>query len=299
MWYPGKNIVSGIQGLGSNFMDRRRQQNALRERANAPMGDAPQIGGAGANFEQDRASQMQAMGMLQQAAAGNAPSAAQAQLAAANQQNVTNQLGMAAQARGGTLGAQQRQAAGMGAAGQMATANQVAMMRAEEMAQARNAMAQQANAMAGMSGGMLGQNAGLQAQWGMGGRGMDLQALQANRGFGLGVADKVMGAGAGLAQAGMFFSDERLKTDIKPAEDEALDAVRSLATVSYRYKNPEHGPPRTGFLAQDLEKTEAGRRVIRETPEGKAVDRDGATSLALAGLAALTRKVDQMGGAHG
>lgn len=62
-----------------------------------------------------------------------------------------------------------------------------------------------------------------------------------------------------------------------------LDAIQPS---SFEYA-PGAGPPgrRVGVMAQDLEKTPAGKAVVRDTPQGKMVDTFGASTLALAGLA--------------
>lgn len=62
---------------------------------------------------------------------------------------------------------------------------------------------------------------------------------------------------------------------------------RSLALKSYRYngRGRELGAPageRLGLMAQDLERTDLGRRAVVETPQGKAIDRDNALGLSLA-----------------
>jgi hypothetical protein len=57
----------------------------------------------------------------------------------------------------------------------------------------------------------------------------------------------------GLAQgAGAYFSDERMKKDIKQT---GKDGVLGLKTYEYRYKGEDKdAPKRTGFMAQDVAK---------------------------------------------
>lgn len=298
MWYPGKNLVGGIRQIGHGIMENRRERQGLQNRAMGPQGPAPQNAMA-QNYGQDRGAQLGALNAYGQAMTGNAPSLAQAQLMAGRQQGVVDQLGMAAQARGGSLAAQQRQAQGIGAAGAMGLERDMAMQRAAEIEAARAGYAQQANTMAGMSGGAMGQNADLAAQWGLGQRGMDLQALNQRQQFGLGIADRVIGAGLGAGQIAMF-SDERLKTDIRPAEDEAADTLASLHGVGYRYKDERHGPTdkeTIGIKAQDLQKTPAGRRVVFDVPgEGLAVDMPGSLSLLLAGTSGMEKRLRKLEG---
>jgi hypothetical protein len=82
--------------------------------------------------------QQQALGMLQQAAQGNAPSAAQLQAQQQATQGAANQFGIASALQGGMSGGNALRNAQEGAANLQANvANQNAVLRAQEMAQAR------------------------------------------------------------------------------------------------------------------------------------------------------------------
>lgn len=278
-WYPGKNIVQGIRNIGSNIMDNRREKQALQNRAMGPTGPAPQNNVA-MGYSADRGAQGEALQMARQGMTG--PSMAGMQAMQGAQQNVVDQMGMASMGSGGSLAAQQRQAAAIGSAGAMAGNRDAAMATLAERQAQQAAFTNQANTMAGMSAGAMGQNADIATQWGLGQRGMDLQALNQRQQYGLGIADRVIGAGMGAGQMAMF-SDENLKTDVTPDEDAASNTLASLAPVRYRYKNERHGPTEeetVGFLAQDLERTPMGKRLVKEIPgEGKAVDVPGLVSL--------------------
>ena len=68
-------------------------------------------------------------------------------------------------------------------------------------------------------------------------------------------------------------SDINLKKDIEPAGDRLTDFLNKLEAYDYDYKNPEDGEGRqTSVMAQDLEKSEIGKKAIIDTPEGKRVD---------------------------
>lgn len=259
----------------------------------------------------------EAMGLSRAAALGQGPSVAQEQLAAGRQAGLVQQMGLLNQQQGTGLASQQRQLAGMGAANQMGLARDTAALRAQEIAQARGELAAQAQAQQQMAlqrhlaaqqaeQAMYGQQYQGQLEYGLGTRAQDIEALAGRRQYVRDVVGDVGRTGGAVAGSVLkaFFSDERLK-DIEShdADDEALDAVRGLASVRYRYKNRRHGPTdrsTIGFTAQDLERSPAGRAVIHETPEGKAVDVPGSLSLALSGLAAVVREIDRMKGAsHG
>jgi hypothetical protein len=68
------------------------------------------------------------------------------------------------------------------------------------------------------------------------------------------------------------FSDRRLKKDIAPADDDAEEFLKGLKAYRYRYKDERDGKGEfVGPMAQDLERSRAGRAAVVETPHGKAV----------------------------
>lgn len=179
--------------------------NDTRRAANTPvvapqhqgLGAAQQALGAGQrNYGLGRAAQNDAMGMLTRNAAGQGPSVAQQQMAAGSQQNLVNQIGMAAQQRGGTLASQARQVQGMGSAAAMGLNQQAGQLRAQEMMAAQQAQAAQANTMAGMDLQQLlaaqqglqsitGQMYGTEAEIAMANRQAAMNQQAGNRAFGM------------------------------------------------------------------------------------------------------------------
>ena len=68
-------------------------------------------------------------------------------------------------------------------------------------------------------------------------------------------------------------SDEDLKENTKADNSRLSKFLDSLDVYDYDYKDQKHGKGRqTSVMAQDLEKSEIGKKAIRETPEGKMVD---------------------------
>jgi hypothetical protein len=104
---------------------------------------------------QARQQQQDALGMARMAATGGAPSVAQAQLGAGLDQSQRQALGLAASGRGNAA-ANMRNAMQQGAVSAGQANQQAAMLRAGEMAQARDAYAQQA---AGIRGADIGREA--------------------------------------------------------------------------------------------------------------------------------------------
>lgn len=104
-------------------------------------------------------------------------------------------------------------------------------------------------------------------------------------------ASKTGGLLAGAGAAIGALSDERVKTDVADARgdiDRMLDGLSSArGAVSWRYKDAKHGEGRwDGVMAQDLERSAAGKRLVSDTPEGKVVD---VRKAAMTSLAASSR----------
>jgi hypothetical protein len=91
-----------------------------------------------------------------------------------------------------------------------------------------------------------------------------------------------------------LFSDERLKKNVKLADDDATKTLGKLNAYRFDYKDPRHGAGnQLGVMAQELEKAGLGH-VIIEKPEGKAVN-TGRLSLAnTAMLSSLNKRLTQL-----
>ncbi len=184
-----------------------------------------------------------------------------------------------------------------------------ALTGANNMAKANYGMSGQA-AMAGIAERQGAANALNQAI--LGARGQDLQSALGSRqnainayGAPLGAKlenpdekrlQQISGLVQGAVQGGMMFSDERLKKDVKDADDEANRATESLKAFTYRYKDEKHGKGKQlGIMAQALEK--AGlKHAVMETPEGKAVHGAKLAGANTAMIAALGRRVAELEG---
>lgn len=95
--------------------------------------------------------------------------------------------------------------------------------------------------------------------------------------------------------AAMAFSDERLKEEIRPGGDDIEAFLESVEPYSYKYKDPEHGAGAyVSVMAQDLEKTELGRDLVIETPQGKLVDYGKAFGLMLAANVHLYKEIKEL-----
>lgn len=107
----------------------------------------------------------------------------------------------------------------------------------------------------------------------------------------------------GLMQAGAAYamsSDRNAKKDVREVSSQIDDMLEKLEAKAYRYKDPRHGEGRrAGIMAQDLERSEAGRRIVRDTPDGKMVDINAGLSAALASVARLHKRMKKLEGKGG
>lgn len=108
--------------------------------------------------------------------------------------------------------------------------------------------------------------------------------------------------GASAVGGAIAASDERLKTNIKDADDDVREALDALNPKSWDYKDAKHGfgsgkDGYIGFMAQDAEKSRAGRAMVIETKEGKMIDQRRALALAMAATAHLNKRLKKLEGA--
>lgn len=117
-----------------------------------------------------------------------------------------------------------------------------------------------------------------------------IRAEQANAGIASGVA-KVVGAVAGA------ISDRREKKNIKKADADVDEMLAYLAPSSWDYKDEAHGKGRhVGVMAQDLERSKAGRSLVTEHDGKKMIDTNRAVSALLASQAQLNKRLAELEG---
>lgn len=238
----------------------------------ATMGPTAQAGQVGINMspqDQFRAQQMALGNQLALQAAGQGPSAAQAQLQAGSEQNLANALAQAATYRGGNAAAGFRQAAMQRAQITQGTANQAAQLRAQEqlsaqqqlggvLAQGRATDADLATQQAGLTQQTNLANAGFQQQGVLQNNANQQQTNLANLGAGVQQQQNIDAQIQALMQTGM-----------------TLDQARQAAQIQQQQFN-------AGLLAQQ----EAARNGIAVQNNASAAQAGGAFISAL-GTAAI------------
>ncbi len=109
----------------------------------------------------------------------------------------------------------------------------------------------------------------------------------------------IQGVGGAIGSIGKLFSDERLKANIAPADKDVRGFLNALKAYSFDYKDEKHGGKENlGVMAQDLEKSRLGKKIVMELPEGKALDVKRFVSALGAAAAHLNQRVATLEGAR-
>lgn len=141
---------------------------------------------------------------------------------------------------------------------------------------------------------------------GKAGQSNTLSNFFANQGNAKAQSQVAMGQGVGqVADAGaeMIMSDKKFKENVNyDNESEVESFLDNLKPVSYDYKDEVKGSPmasekrQVGVMAQDLEKSEAGRNAVVNTDQGKLVDYKELQPKILAALGHINKRLNKMEG---
>lgn len=252
---------------------------------------------------------------LGEQAAGKGPSLAEAQLRSASNRSLAQQLAAAAAARGGSPAAMQRQLMRQQGQTGRELGETAAVARMQEAQQARQQQLQALNQAGGLISGDLGradqsamQNIGGQFQYGTAQKTQDLAIKQFNVGQTQRRDDEKAAEQARIGQGAMQMgasvmgaaaaSDEKLKTKKQDAKKQAKELLDKLSAKKFQYKEgvqgEETGKDTFGIMAQDLEKSEIGKTLVVETPQGKAVDTRKGFGAVLAAQAELNKRLKKL-----
>lgn len=288
--------ASGGAGYGVDYADKGAI-NANNERL-----------GYNTDTNASRGQQGNALGMLRDAAMGNAPSRAELLSRRQMDQAASAQGSLAASARGpAALAMAQQQAAGNTARSMSDISSNTSAMRADEMARARDSYMSGASGMRGQD--QARANEASQRQLGMMGEGrgwgaIDQQGRQADARLGLdawnasnqnreniinrqdgyrmaqqkekaAIAGTVMQT-AGTVAGAAAMSDVRAKENIQPVPAQSMEQyLATLSPASYNYNaaaGAMAGAPAGQQIgpasAQDIASTQVGQNVIEQRPDG-------------------------------
>jgi predicted transcriptional regulator len=114
------------------------------------------------------------------------------------------------------------------------------------------------------------------------------------------IGGAISGVAAAAPEISAALSDKNQKTGIKKSDKEINDMLNNLSAFTYKYKNPEmEGAAegkRYGILAQALEKSAAGKSIVKDTENGKMIDVNQGLGVALAALSAMNKRLAKMEG---
>lgn len=236
--------------------------------------------------------------------AGGQQSVSAEQLRQGLMQNQGAQMSMAAGASPSNQAMAARTAAmttsrlGAGLAGQQAVAG---------LQERQQAMGQQAQLQAMIQQGILGQR-GQDVQASLGGQQNSLAGyggIEDNRTRRYMAAagaptpgEQMLGAAGGVAGLAASLSDRRAKKNIADGEEEADELVKALRAKTWEYRDPEQpgaGPGRfLGGMAQDIEKTRAGKAIVRDTPRGKMIDGGRLAAALAAAMPGIDKRISKL-----
>ncbi len=233
-----------------------------------------------------------------------AASVAHEQLNQALQANEAAQLSQAAGASGGNAFLARRGAAN-NIAGLDAKAGQdAALLRAQEVAAAQNNLGGLLGQQADQSKTMYGTNTGYGLDYNKlaaATKAADLGNQTSQRGQNIQIGEDVS---TGLGSAGKTaatLSDPSLKHDIHDESPEAIHKfLEALNPSGFKYNTDDgEDPERHGIMTTDLKKSEIGRSLVRETPQGEGFDQGQALGAMFQALADMHRRTKALEGRGG
>lgn len=245
---------------------------------------------------------------MQGVANGTGANPAQAMLDQATGANVANQAALMAGQRGANANAGMiaRQAGMQGAATQQQAAGQGAVMQANQSLNAMNQMGQ----IAGQQVSNLGNANNAAAATALGQQGNLIGGMNATNNAHVNNANSMNQFNAadnkankdmmgGLINAGgsalAMLSDEKAKKNVKSGEGAVKELLNSAEPKEYDYKDSANGKGKhVSPMAQDLEKSEIGKSMVMDTPQGKVVDYGKGFGAILAAQSMLNKRLDSI-----
>lgn len=240
--------------------------------------------------------QADVLAAMGRAALGQGPSLAEAQLKAAQDRTLAQQLAATQSARGGSAAANQRSLIqAMSGSGR-----ELAQQASQERLKERDRFLQAAQLQGAQTRADLGGFVDLETmakrekqQAELARAQADLTRTQARKQG----QRQLLGSGIG-AISSIFMSDEDVKKNKKPAKKEMKDFLDKLSASSYSYKDPD-SPGQSegkkfGVMAQALEKSKVGKSMVKDTDFGKMIDIADGFGAVLASQAELNKRLGDL-----
>lgn len=275
-----RQLEQAQAGYGGQQLAGQQQQQLIGQMQQRVLGQAPSV----AELQMNRGMDMARQALASQAASqrGVSGGLAQRQLGRATAGTMQEQA-----AQGGLLRAQEQQQAEQslaGLLGQTRGQDQALMAQANQLAQQYMAMgmsADQAQFLANMKLEELKQGA---------------RTTQAQVGAQQQAALLQGGATIGAA----MLSDVTQKENIKDGAKDVGKFLKALSAKSYDYKDTSipgtAEGKRYGIIAQDLEKSDMGKSLVKDTIHGKMVDVPQSVGALLAAVSHLNKRLDKLEG---
>lgn len=298
-WYDYINPLEYVRygtdklGITKDDADLRNSPEfkALQEAADA---FKTRSGGLDTAAAETRGMDMDTIARLRAAEEGKTPSAAEALMRKAIDQNAGSALGIAATTGGFNPGFAMR--AGLTAAADTGakSAADIAALRASEMDAARRVLADQTRSASARDTGAAGVAAG---QYGNA-VAAPYQAMQTNDAANQALLGTLIGAGSQVGAAYLSGgkpaapSDETLKTGVQPSPAMADDFLSSLKPKTFEFRQPGPNRPggqQLGVIAQDLP-----QQNVVTGPDGKRWISADVIGSVLAGLGRVNQKVEEV-----
>lgn len=257
-------------------------------------------GGAFAVTPEAAAAEQETLQRLRDRAAGKGPSITELQYKQSLDDLMKAQQSSVASARGASNPMLlQRQAMLAGQQAQLDTAREIAMAKLAEQRAAEQSILQQAAAQRGVA-----------MQSAASELGAVQKAGETRAGFfgAVGASGAKLMAGGGGGGGAAAGSDENMKKNIEKSEKSGNELVEdflnALKSYTYEYKEKEVNGKKTpegevtSVMAQDLEKSDLGKKMVHDTPEGKMVDYAQGMAPLFAAIAELnqrTKKLEKKG----
>lgn len=232
---------------------------------------------------------------LSKTAQGKGPSLITGQLMQATNRNIAQQMAAAASQRGINPALAARMATQNIADINQEAAFQANQARLAEIQAAREAelAARQAQSGATQAGGQLATSTRGQSYQEMeGGRQSRLDQERMRAGAFEGAQKRKGEFVSNIGQGLGILSDKTLKKDIKMSDKQIKSFLDGLENYSYKYKGNKE--TNYGVMAQDLEKSDAGDKMVDETPEGKMINFAKGLSTMLSAQAHLNKRLKKL-----
>lgn len=259
------------------------------------------------------------LNLLQQQAQGQGPSIAENILRQGADEAVSQQLALASQAsRSGDTGLALRSGAQNAATIQQGAARDAGTLRAQEILAARE---QLANFIGQQQQQQLAENAALEQRkqfYESLGFNRDAAIAQAKIDLektraGIAVQEKGIQAGVGInntqsqnqllaagiqaggaALVGLLSSDENVKENVEDADDLTKDFLDKISAKAFNYKWDSKEDRKLGVMAQDVEKSAMGKKMVRFVNGHKALDTKDLMSALLASNALMNKRLNKV-----